>query len=65
LCDFKVGSDFVASGPKLTDLPQAMNIVNFVDYMQLPQAMNHHAAKLHGDAIATAPPWGLIRINDD
>jgi hypothetical protein len=21
--------------------------------MQLPQAMNHHAAKLHGDAIAT------------
>ena len=33
-------------------VPQAMYIVNKVDYMQLPQAMNHHAADLHGYAIA-------------
>jgi hypothetical protein len=33
-------TSFPASSPKGTGLPQAMNIVNKVDYMQLPQAMN-------------------------
>jgi hypothetical protein len=31
-------------------LPQAMNIVNFADYMQLPQAMNNQSS--NGYAIA-------------
>ena len=43
--DLKVGSDKVASGPKGTGLPQAMN---------------HHAALLHGYAIATSVPRPLV-----
>jgi hypothetical protein len=45
-------------------VPQAMYIVNKVDYIKLPQAMNHHAALLHGDAIGMIPgpePTKFIR----
>jgi hypothetical protein len=48
-------TSFPASSPKGTGLPQAMNIVNKVDYMQLrpPPLWSNHQSRMTGYAIAT------------